>query len=94
MIALLHEGHHAEALIIGERGRGGLTGLLLDPVSLAVAARAHGPAVVVPVRAYRLPGEPTCSAISSAIRSVSGSTMAATGADRPVPRLLLAPSMA
>lgn len=86
-IALLHEGHNAEALITGERGRGGLTGPLLDPVSLAVA-------VVVPVRAYRLSAEPTCSAISSAIRSVSGSTMAATGADRPVPRLLLAPSMA
>lgn len=45
--ALLHEGHNAEALITGERGRGGLTGLLLGSVSLAVAARAPCPVVVV-----------------------------------------------
>ncbi|MFE4333130.1 universal stress protein [Streptomyces sp. NPDC056831] len=47
VIALLHEGRNAEALIIGERGRGGLTGLLLGSVSLAVAARAPCPVVVV-----------------------------------------------
>jgi nucleotide-binding universal stress UspA family protein len=47
VIALLHEGRHAEALIIGERGRGGLTGLLLGSVSMAVAARAPCPVIVV-----------------------------------------------
>ncbi|WP_405722033.1 universal stress protein [Streptomyces sp. NBC_00046] len=47
VIALLHEGRHAEALITGERGRGGLTGLLLGSVSLAVAARAPCPVIVV-----------------------------------------------
>ncbi|WP_405691584.1 universal stress protein [Streptomyces sp. NBC_00057] len=47
VIALLHEGHNAEALITGARGRGGLTGLLLGSVSLAVAARAPCPVIVV-----------------------------------------------
>lgn len=47
VIALLHEGRNAEALITGERGRGGLTGLLLGSVSLAVAARAPCPVIVV-----------------------------------------------
>ncbi|MFE7039909.1 universal stress protein [Streptomyces atratus] len=47
VIALLYEGRNAQALIIGERGRGGLTGLLLGSVSLAVAARAPCPVIVV-----------------------------------------------
>ncbi|MEU2133515.1 universal stress protein [Streptomyces sp. NPDC018352] len=47
VIALLREGRHAEALITGERGRGALTGLLLGSVSLALAARAPCPVVVV-----------------------------------------------
>ncbi|MFE7110428.1 universal stress protein [Streptomyces sp. NPDC057575] len=47
VIALLREGRHAEALITGERGRGGPAGLLLGSVSLAVAARAPCPVVVV-----------------------------------------------
>ncbi|MFF1650664.1 universal stress protein [Streptomyces sp. NPDC058240] len=46
-IALLHEARHAEALITGERGRGGLTGLLLGSVGLAAAARAPCPVTVV-----------------------------------------------
>ncbi|MFE9491074.1 universal stress protein [Streptomyces sp. NPDC006641] len=47
VIALLHEGRNAQALIIGARGRGGLTGLLLGSVGLAVAARAPCPVIVV-----------------------------------------------
>ncbi|MGW7712443.1 universal stress protein [Streptomyces sp. NPDC054771] len=47
VIALLHEGHNAEALITGDRGRGGFTGLLLGSVGLAVAARAPCPVIVV-----------------------------------------------
>ncbi|MFJ1549144.1 universal stress protein [Streptomyces sp. NPDC088246] len=47
VIALLYEGRNAEALIIGERGRGGLTGLLLGSVSLSVAARVPCPVIVV-----------------------------------------------
>ncbi|WP_328767049.1 universal stress protein [Streptomyces sp. NBC_00286] len=45
--ALLHEGHNASALVTGRRGRGELTGLLLGSVSLAVAARADCPVIVV-----------------------------------------------
>ncbi|MGW0558769.1 universal stress protein [Streptomyces sp. NPDC002926] len=45
--ALLHEGYSAFALVIGSRGRGDLAGLLLGSVSLAVAARAHCPVIVV-----------------------------------------------
>ncbi|MEU3889693.1 universal stress protein [Streptomyces sp. NPDC029041] len=45
--ALLHEGNNATALITGSRGRGGLKGLLLGSVGLALAARAHCPVIVV-----------------------------------------------
>ncbi|KOG37101.1 universal stress protein [Streptomyces resistomycificus] len=45
--ALLHEGNNATALVTGSRGRGGLKGLLLGSVGLAVAARAHCPVIVV-----------------------------------------------
>ncbi|MFJ4205675.1 universal stress protein [Streptomyces sviceus] len=45
--ALLREGHNAAVLVTGSRGRGEVTGLLLGSVSLAVAARAHCPVIVV-----------------------------------------------
>ena len=45
--ALLREGNNASAVVTGCRGRGELTGLLLGSVSLAVAARAHCPVIVV-----------------------------------------------
>lgn len=45
--ALLEAGDTAFALVTGFRGRGGLKGLLLGSVSLAVAARANCPVVVV-----------------------------------------------
>jgi nucleotide-binding universal stress UspA family protein len=45
--ALLREGDNAFAQVTGSRGRSGLTGLLLGSVSLAVAARAHCPVIVV-----------------------------------------------
>jgi nucleotide-binding universal stress UspA family protein len=45
--ALLQEGDSASALVSGSRGRGELTGLLLGSVSMAVAARAHCPVIVV-----------------------------------------------
>lgn len=45
--ALLDRGRNAFALVLGDRGLGGLSGLLLGSVSLAVAARADCPVVVV-----------------------------------------------
>ncbi|GAA2263959.1 universal stress protein [Streptomyces atrovirens] len=45
--ALTGEGHRAFALVVGARGHGELTGLLLGSVGLAVAARADCPVVVV-----------------------------------------------
>ncbi|MDX3524899.1 universal stress protein [Streptomyces sp. ID05-39B] len=45
--ALLGEGNNASLLVTGSRGRGGLRGLLLGSVGLAVAARAHCPVTVV-----------------------------------------------
>lgn len=45
--ALLREGNNASVLVTGSRGRGELAGLLLGSVGLAVAARAHGPVIVV-----------------------------------------------
>ncbi|WP_406256785.1 universal stress protein [Streptomyces chartreusis] len=44
---LLGAGHEASALVTGSRGRGEITGRLLGSVSLAVAARAVCPVIVV-----------------------------------------------
>ncbi|MGX1851530.1 universal stress protein [Streptomyces sp. NPDC055299] len=44
---LLREGHEASAVVVGSRGRGAFTGLLLGSVGLAVAARAQCPVIVV-----------------------------------------------
>ncbi|TQE17508.1 universal stress protein [Streptomyces ipomoeae] len=44
---LLDEGRHACALVIGSRGRSGIAERLLGSVSLAVAARAHCPVIVL-----------------------------------------------
>ncbi|MEU0398456.1 universal stress protein [Streptomyces sp. NPDC006208] len=45
--ALVSEGRNAFALVLGSRGLGDLAGMLLGSVSLAVAARADCPVVVV-----------------------------------------------
>ncbi|MFF4232422.1 universal stress protein [Streptomyces sp. NPDC001820] len=45
--ALLHEGRNASALVVGSHGRSGISDLLLGSVSLAVAARADCPVIVL-----------------------------------------------
>ncbi|MDC2946504.1 universal stress protein [Streptomyces heilongjiangensis] len=45
--ALLHAAHASSLLVTGSRGRGGIAGMLLGSVGLAVAARAVCPVVVV-----------------------------------------------
>ncbi|MEU5266593.1 universal stress protein [Amycolatopsis sp. NPDC021455] len=45
--ALVQESQHADLVVLGSRGLGGFTGLLVGSTAVAVAAHAHCPIVVV-----------------------------------------------
>ncbi|EOD69603.1 universal stress protein [Amycolatopsis vancoresmycina] len=45
--ALVQESQHAELVVLGSRGLGGFTGVLVGSTAVAVAAHAHCPIVVV-----------------------------------------------
>ncbi|GAA5070445.1 nucleotide-binding universal stress UspA family protein [Thermocatellispora tengchongensis] len=54
---LLAEAEQASETVLGSRGRGGFTGMLLGSVGLSVAGHAHGPVVIVRERPDRPRGE-------------------------------------
>ncbi|WP_079055770.1 universal stress protein [Streptomyces caeruleatus] len=73
--ALLGEAHHAFAVVTGSRGRGEFTGLLLGSVGLAVAARAHGPVIVVRGDKAGLAGTHERILLGAAAPSIAGEAM-------------------
>lgn len=56
-LALLREGENATAIVVGTRGRGTITGMLLGSTSLQVAAYATCPVVVVRGEASNIRGD-------------------------------------
>jgi nucleotide-binding universal stress UspA family protein len=69
---LQRESEHAALVVVGTRGRGGFTGLLLGSVAMTVATRAECPVVVV--RGTSTPGGPV-------VVGVDGDGSGAGGAD-------------
>jgi nucleotide-binding universal stress UspA family protein len=53
--ALITQSSHADMLVVGSRGRGGFTGLLLGSVSQQCVQHARCPVVVIPSKPEDLP---------------------------------------
>jgi len=82
---LLEVTRGAELLVLGSRGRGGFTGLLLGSVSQRMAA--HAPCPVVVVRGRALPDRPVVAAVDdtpTGDQVLAAAFEAASGHDRPL----------
>ncbi|GAA4607543.1 nucleotide-binding universal stress UspA family protein [Actinoplanes octamycinicus] len=78
---LLNAAVDASRMVVGNRGRSGITGLLLGSVSRRVAARAHCPVVVVRGRADPGTG-PVAAGVDDAARAEDVLEAAFAAADR------------
>ncbi len=66
---LVEESRSADAVVVGERGRGGLSSVLAGSVAVTVAAHAYCPVVVVRGAEHRAGGLPVVVGVDSAPES-------------------------